>query len=117
VIHPQTVQTNEVGAKRANKFLKEFVITPVNHSKSSLFKSFFGKFKIANVEIEVMGDFKCFIKNKWISFPNFHHHELVDVDGFKIPVPYLEDQFKAYKKLGRDKDLEKIKMLQKKFNP
>ncbi|MBT3394557.1 MAG: GNAT family N-acetyltransferase [Waddliaceae bacterium] len=111
------IKTDVDGAKKANELLKEFVISPVKYSESNMFGSYLGKFKIEGVDVEVMGDLEYNVAGEWVSFKHAHNlNTFVEIDDFKVPVPYLEDITEAYKVLGREKDVDKIRMIEKKLD-
>ena len=106
------ILTNREGANKINALLIKFAISPVVYTKSDAFQSYFGKFHIGNVEIEVMGDLKYFVRNEWISFSHIlYSHDRLKIDDIEVPVEKLDDLIEGYKVLGRSKDLEKIQKI------
>lgn len=106
------ILTDMEGANKINSILLRFVVKPVVYSKSDHFQSYFGKFKINTVDIEVMGNLQYFVRNEWVSFSHIlHGNDRIKIDGFEVPVEKLDDLIAGYKVLGRDKDLDKIRKI------
>jgi len=100
------ILTDKKGAFEINKLLKEYEVKPVRFSNSKLFgPQYFGEFKIRGIKVEVMGKLK---KKKLVT-------KIVKIDGMSLPVVSLEEEFKAYEALGREKDFNKIKKIKNFF--
>ena len=91
-------------ALACNDLFKEFIISPVNYSESPKYKSYFGKFKINDILVEVYGDWQ--IKNPKGVWERAVF-ERVEADG--IYLTSIESELKAYAAMGRWSVLHKIK--------
>jgi predicted nucleotidyltransferase len=97
---------------RISEILKEFEIKPVEFGRTLLFESYMGVYAIEGVKVEVMGDFREKIDNKWVSLnERLISPVIVDIDNVPIPVSTLEDQLLSYEKLGRPKDSERARKI------
>ena len=104
--------TNRKGAFKINDLLKKHEKKKVEYSQTNRFASFFGVFRINDVKIEVMGDYKEREGDKWISLSHrLRSPKIVEIDGVKIPVSPLEDQLTSYKRSKRLKDTEKVQRI------
>lgn len=107
------ILTNAEDALKLNNIFKEFMVRKVSFSRSDIFESYFGEFNILGVKVEVMGDLREKISGEWTSLKDrLENVEFVELDFFKVPVPPLDEQLAAYQKLNREKDIEKIKLIQ-----
>jgi predicted nucleotidyltransferase len=116
-IEPKDIDilTDKKGAFAIQELLQEYQVNPVKFSRSELFESYFGECKINDVKIEIMGDLKENIDNEWISVSGIlASPKILEIEGIHIPVSPLEQQLRAYERLGREKDfirMQKIKKL------
>jgi hypothetical protein len=77
-----------------------------------IFSSYFGRFKIEGVRVDIMGNLKARIGQKWVPLTKrLYSHTFVKLRKEKIPVPFLEDQLEIYKKVKRKKNIERVKKL------
>lgn len=91
-------------ALSCNQIFKEFELSPVVYSESEKFKSYFGKFKINNILVEVYGDWQ--IKNpkgEWKTVP----FQRTQING--IFVTTIETELAMFTAMGRWSALQKIK--------
>jgi len=109
------VLTDREGAFKINSILKKYEEKKVEYVETDKLASFFGIFRIDDVEVEVMGDYKEREGDKWVSLSHrLKSQKIVKIDGYRIPVSPLEDQLRSYKRSDRLKDYEKVrKILQK----
>lgn len=108
------VLTDKAGAFKINELLKEFEIKKVEFSETKLFRSYFGKFKIKGILVEVMGDLEEKRGNKWHSLSyRLAAPRIIRVSDMEIPVSSLKDQLESYLKSGRKRDSIKIKRIMK----
>jgi predicted nucleotidyltransferase len=108
------ILTDKKGAFKIEKLFEEYKVRifSVKLSHSKLFKSYFGKFKFKDVKFEVMGDLKEKAGNKWVSFfARLKSPKIVNLEGMKISVSSLQEQLRSYSKLGRKKDVIRVKKI------
>jgi hypothetical protein len=113
-IRPKDIDiiTDKKGALLMNKLLKEYEVKPVKFQRSEFFESYFGKFKIDEVKIEIMGNLKEKRGKRWVSFSKrLKSPDFVKIGEIKLPVSPLIDQLRSYEKSGRKKDLIKAKKI------
>jgi hypothetical protein len=96
------ILTNKKGAFKINKLLKEYEVKPVKISRSKIFGTeYFGKFKIKDVKVEVMGKLKKKLPSQ----------KIIKISKMNLPVSSLKEELKAYKSLKRRKDINKIEKI------
>ena len=61
------ILTDKEGALKLNKIWEKYKIKNVEFGETDRFRSYFGKFKIKDVKIEVMGDLEEKLRGKWFS--------------------------------------------------
>lgn len=107
------ISTNKKGAYLIDSLFKKYVTKKVDLSiglsKNNKYKSYFGKLKINNVSVDIIGNLEYFDKkeNKWIKSkktkPIF-----IEYKKCKIPLNNLKDEFEFYKKYRKDDTYKKI---------
>ncbi|MBD3362771.1 hypothetical protein GF362_03560 [Candidatus Dojkabacteria bacterium] len=104
------ILTDKKGAFEIEKILQDFVTKPVKYSENKKFRSYYGILKIEDIEIEIMGDLvnKKAIGDLWNETRGFVGKIYFNLIGTKIPVNTLEKELSAYKKIGREKKVDKI---------
>jgi hypothetical protein len=106
------IMTDKEGAEKIGLVLKEFEVKPITYGKTERFESHLGEFKINGTKVEVMGEFKEKIKNKWVSLDNrLKENKLLDINGMKIPVSLLDEQLESYSSSERKKDFVRTRKI------
>ena len=104
------ILADKEGAYAIGAALSEYVVLSVAFRENEFFKSHFGRFIINGIEVEIMGDRVS--KNPggdtWGETKGYPAKMLFDIDGMKIPVLSLEQEYEAYIHLGRKEKAEKI---------
>jgi predicted nucleotidyltransferase len=106
------ILTDKEGAFEINKLLKEYETEPVRFKESDRFQSYLGRFKIKEVNVEVMGNLKIKIGNEWIPSERLVSRRTINIEGMGLPVFPLKKELELYEKLGRRKDhirIQKVK--------
>jgi len=107
-IRPKDIDilTDKKGAFEINKILKEYQKKAVKFKKSKFFKSYFGEFNIGGVKVEIMGNLREKVNNRWFSFSKrLISPKIVKFGNISVPVSSLKDQLKSYERGNRKKDL------------
>lgn len=99
-------------ALAANDLLKEYLLEKVDYKISDQFKSYFGKFTINGILVEIMGEWQ--IKDNsgsWSQIFNASEKEKkqILVDNQKIWVTTPETELSLFTKMGRWNAYNKIK--------
>ncbi|MFH1648988.1 MAG: hypothetical protein ABIA93_00380 [Candidatus Woesearchaeota archaeon] len=104
------ILTDKEGAYAIGVALSEYVVLPVAFRENEFFKSYFGRFIINGMDVEIMGDRVSKIPggDTWGETKGYPAKMLFDIDGVKVPVLSLEQEYKAYVKFGRTEKAEKI---------
>lgn len=93
------VLTSKEGALMCNSILKEFVVKPVKWSQTEKYDSYFGRFRIEGVQVDIMGEFKVKEGDKWVDLTTrLKKPKYVQIRSLKIPVSPLDEQLKSYEK-------------------
>lgn len=102
-VHDIDLQTDEKGAYRLGARLAGYVVTPVGWRESAIARSFFGKFLVAGIEVEIIGGMqKRLPDGSWdLPVDIRDHRRFVDVEGLRVPVLDLAYEASAYYLLGR----------------
>lgn len=101
-------------ALNANLKLSEYLAEEVAFKGSLKFKSYFGKFLIDGVKVEIMGDWQIFNEKKgWSKVYNASTENIahVQADGLEIPVTKIELELEVFALMGRWTAYQKIKRL------
>jgi len=80
--------------------------------ESELFKSNFTRYNFPKMDIEVLGDLLIFKNGNWEKVA-VNHYATIDIDGFTIKIPTLEEQIRILHLFGRKKDLERLDIISK----
>jgi len=106
------ILTDKEDSFKIQECLKEYVVEPVAYKESERFISYFGKFKIEGLDVEVMGDLKNKIPDSdlWTETSRLSAKKTIDYKGLKINVINLEQEYEAYVKMDRK---EKAKLIKK----
>ena len=105
---------NAKTALSANLKLSEYLVEEVAFKESPKFKSYFGKFLIDGVKVEIMGDWQIFNDKKgWSKLYTADAEDIthVKVDDLEIPVTKIELELEVFALMGRWTAYQKIKRL------
>lgn len=110
------ILTDKKGAFLIDSLLKQYRVEGVKYRKSGKFSSYFGKFKIDNVKVEVMGDLSLKNKSgKWLPRDSLLlNKEFIKLGKFKIPTAPLDLELIGYKIIRRYAKVKKIEEVLKK---
>ena len=111
------ILTDKEGALKCNEIFEKHIKKVVEWSQTERYDSFFGKFQITGVVVEIMGDLKVKERNKWKELkPRLEKPQFIRVEDMLIPVTPLEDQLKSYKKSTNNKDKKRVRFIEKALN-
>ncbi len=111
------ILTDKEGALKCNEIFEKHIKKTVEWSQTERYDSFFGKFEINDLVVEIMGDLKVKEGNNWIELkPRLEKPQFIRVEDLLIPVTPLEDQLKSYKKSTNNKDRKKLRFIEKALN-
>ena len=103
---------DEETAMFANEALREFVADEVKYSESPKFKSFFGKFEINGIEVEIMGNWQIrSSKGEWSKVYDGSDKASVDVDGVEVFATTPEEELEMFMFMERWNAYHKLKKL------
>lgn len=83
--------------------------------QGDLFRSTFGCFRFAAMDLEVMGDLEVRKNGNWIPVIVAQHHT-IEIGGLKVNIPTLDEQNRILTLFGREKDLDKVKLMMQHLN-
>ncbi|MHA2298258.1 MAG: nucleotidyltransferase [Candidatus Hodarchaeales archaeon] len=110
------ILTDKQGALVFNELFKQHVVKPVEWSRTEQFESYFGKFLVKGINVEVMGEFKAKEGSKWRSFSDrLENPRHVIVNDLPIPVSSLKDQLESYSRSSREKDKKRAVLIKEAF--
>jgi len=99
------ILTNKKDALKMNKLLEDYVMQPVKWSKNEEFDSYFGKFLINSVKVEIMGDLKIKMGGERISFKNrLRSPRFIKIEGISLPVSPIKEQLEYYERRNKPKN-------------
>ena len=99
-------------ALNANLKLSEYLVEKVAFKESPKFKSYFGKFLINGVKVEIMGDWQIFNDKKGWSKTydaNAKNITYVKLNNLEIPITKIELELEVFALMGRWTAYQKIK--------
>lgn len=109
------IVTDKEGAEFFEEVFVDYIIDPVIYSvKDKKFRSHFGRFKINNILVEVMGDLEIYDTqhDKWISSINNNKIITKNINGSLIFASSLDHELEIYRALGR---IDKAQLIIKNF--
>ncbi len=96
-------------ALASNEILKDHLIERVEYVESNKFKSYFGKFKINGICVEIMGEWEIKKANgRWL-MANVNNRRQIEVHGTKIWVTTIEEELGMFSAMGRWNAYHKIR--------
>lgn len=97
-------------ALACNDLLAGYLIEEVTLKESEKFKSYFDKFKVEEIPVEIMGEWQIKdTKGKWSEPFNASERKMIVMDGNEIYVTPVEEELTVFAKMGRWTAYQKIK--------
>lgn len=104
------ILTSRQDALILQKSWREKVANSHTPQRSDLFRSNFNRYKFQWMDVEVMGCLEINIDRKWalLTVNNYNVHNIGDIE---IKIPTLEEQRRILTLFGREKDYQRIKLI------
>jgi len=97
-------------ALSCNELLKEYLLEEVSYKESKQFKSYFGKFNIEGMPVEIMGEWQIKdVKGNWTKPYSAENRIKMEFEGKEIYVISIEEELLFFAKMGRWTAYQKIK--------
>ncbi len=106
--HDIDILTDVENADKIAEILKEFIIEPMHNKTNSQFKSYYGLFKINNVQVEVIADLERIYNNEWIKAERPRIKLIKRFEDMTLPLLELQEEYNAYIAMGRTEKANKI---------
>jgi len=101
---------NEEAALACNDLLAKYLVEEVTFKESAKFKSYFGKFEVEGIPVEVMGEWQIKdTKGRWNEPFDASARKLISLNGDKVYVTSIEEELAVFAKMGRWTAYQKIK--------
>jgi len=106
------IQCSKESAYEIENIFSKYVVEEVHPWETEKMRSHFGRLKIDNVEVEVMGAVQKKVNGDWEE-PVDVSEKLTTVDykNFQAPVLNLQYEAEAYEKLGRNEKANRLREL------
>lgn len=91
-------------ALACNDLLKEYLVEKVKYKESDKFKSYYGKFRVNNIQVEIMGEWQILdTKNKWSKpFDTKNDQRIkVVINNEEVFVTTIDTELKMFTLMGR----------------
>jgi hypothetical protein len=115
-VHDIDIMTDMESADKIAIALKEFNIEPMHYKTSAQFKSYYGLFKINEVQVEVFADLETKHNDEWAKTVRSRIIVMQRYEGMTLPLLELREEYEAYKVMGRDEKAKKILEFMEKEN-
>jgi len=104
------IVSDEFGAKELDVLLEQYCVKKLEYSPTEKYKSFYGKYRIGDVEVDVMGNFQYRLKNGgWSVFPDLDKSKVYQYGELGILVFSLEHEIKEYEAMSKHDKVVAIK--------
>lgn len=94
------VETNSSGAFRFQKLYQEYTMETVSLVESEIYRSYYGRYIINDILVEVMGDIQRREESKWIA-TSCSTQTIIKSNGIPIACSWIEEETLAYIRRGR----------------
>ena len=115
--HDIDILTTEKDVFKIEKILNQYITKSVRYTENGFFKSYFGKFQINGVKVEIMANLQTKQKGtNWSNKARLDKRIYIKYKNLTLPVIPLLEEYKAYVKMGRVETAEKIKIVLDDYN-
>jgi hypothetical protein len=106
--HDIDILTDIENADKIADVLKEFVIEPMHYKTSTQFKSYYGKFQVNGVQVEVLADLESIYNGEWTKTQKSRIKLIKRFEDMTLPLFELKDEYDAYIRMNRIEKANKI---------
>lgn len=103
------ILTDKKGIEEIDSLLSEFRTQKPVYSSTTVFKSLRGLYEIDDIQIDVVSNLQHNENKSWNKERNINKKEFIDLDEVKIPIMPINEEYKAYVKMGRLEKAKRIK--------
>ena len=105
------ILTDENGSKEIYFLLEKYCVQKPQYSSTEEYQSYFGIYKINDVQVEVMGDFQYKLKNgNWSEKNHLHTIKRIKYEDMELQVLELFQELQEYKNLDKLDKVEAIEI-------
>jgi len=108
-VHDLDILTSKRSAEKLISTWNSLKDLSYQPNESDRFRSTFGRFQF-DLPVEVMGDLEVNQFGNWVRI-EAKEVQHISISGNAINIPSLADQVRIFRSLGREKDLNKIKLI------
>jgi hypothetical protein len=94
-------------AEILDRGLANYCLSPVKYSQTSHHRSYFGRYQIDKVVIEIMGEWQIFSQGEWSEIINASPSQITHINSLPVITPQIE--LRCYALLGRWSAYHKLK--------
>lgn len=109
------ILTSKASSSKLKESLCRYAEPNPKTKEDELFKSDFSRYHLPLMDVEVMGDLLVMKDNQWIEVSVSDYKE-VSVGEFAVKVPTLEELRRIMLLFGRNKDMQRIELLERYIN-
>ena len=88
-----------------NRMIKDYIT-----QEDDLFRSTFSRYRFEKMDVETIGNLEVNKNGIWKPL-KIEDYTIITLDTIQIKIPTLEEQMRIFNLFGREKDLEKIKLM------
>ena len=110
--HDIDIITSKRDATLLKGIWKERLLEDHSGEDDHLFHSNFSRYRFGELDIEVMGNLKVKSRGVW-QILDIREYQIVSLNNFDFKIPTLREQKRIFKLFGREKDYEKLKLIEK----
>ena len=110
--HDIDILTDKEGIYAINTLLKEYEVEGVTYEQSEFFCSYRSRYRIGNINIEVIAELEEKHNGKWVSLSDRLEDQIyVNIDNLRVLISSLEKQLSSYEKSKRPQDVFKTQKI------
>ncbi len=95
------------------EIFKSYSIKKVAYSESENYRSWFGRLEIESIQVDLMANLEYKTPDgKWLKSTSLESKKIITFDKYKIPVNPFKNELRFYKKMKRNNDDLKIKLIE-----
>ncbi len=104
------ILTTKDSAFKIDKLLDDYKVLPCKFRESSIFRSYFGRYRVNEINVEIMGELQYKKENKWSNpiTPHTIRTKWININGEKIKVAVLEETYNFCREVGREETCKLI---------
>ena len=107
------IVTTKEDILKIEEIFETYSLKKIVYSESEKYRSWFGRLVIDNIQVDLMAELEYKTpESTWLKSTSLESKEIITFKEYKVPVNPFENELLFYKKMNRENDKLKVKLIE-----